>query len=108
VPVKNRPSQVDDRTAYAIQYFETPGDVLPPRARLSKLIVEKCVRKVSDSMFQQTGPGRKEMPISCHTVYMLNKEIGFNETEMALILDTTPFVIRTIWNKALLFVNRHS
>jgi hypothetical protein len=77
------------------------------RIWMSKLMVQKCVSKISASIFQQMGASSKEMPLSCRTVYLLNHLVGFDENEMALLLNTTPIIIRARLKKAWSIMNHH-
>jgi len=96
---------VRDTSSCAIRYFKTHTDYLSIRLWMSKLIVQKCILKISLPIFLQEGPCCQEIPVSFRAVYVLNKLVGFDENEVALILNTTPLVIRARLNKALLMIN---
>jgi len=97
---------VEDTCSSALRNYKTQEMSFSLRIWMSKRIVRKCVSKVSISIFQHMGSSSKEMPLSFRTVYLLNKLVGFDEYEMALILNTTKLIIRERLNKALTIINR--
>ncbi len=98
---------VRESSTCAIRCFTAHTDNLSIRLWMAKRIVQKCILKISLPIFQQEGPCCHEMPVSFRAVYVLNRLAGFDENEMAFILNTTPLVIRERLNKALSMINRH-
>jgi DNA-directed RNA polymerase specialized sigma24 family protein len=92
------------------------GNVSSFRIWLCKIMVHKCVISISAEIFNNhhyntaatehsfvtytSGYERtharelKTMPLSFRTVYILNKKIEFNDTEIAEILNLTPLEVR--------------
>ena len=91
---------------------------------LSKLLVRKCIFKISVDYFSglqnatlppQGMPrlsgaasifvsGDERIPISFWSVYLLNHHIGFTVTEIAEILNSNPLNVRERLSKALKFI----
>jgi hypothetical protein len=90
---------------------------------LSKLMVHKCIFKISSQLFSQNsnaekinhlptggGSGHKnsqttDIPLSLRSVSILSDIIGFDEIEIAEILNTTPLQVKQRLNKVSLFIN---
>jgi hypothetical protein len=98
---------VENTCSSALRHYETQEMYFSLRIWMSKLIVQKCVSKISASIFQQIDTSSKEMPLSFRTVYLLNVLVGFDEYEMALLLNSTPIIIRARLNKALSIISHH-
>lgn len=94
------------------------------RVLLSKMMVQRCIFKISSEYFSSvsSNPGKefsglafypncislrlRNFPLSLRTVVILNS-VGFDETEIAQILNTTPFIVKEKFNKALVLINNH-
>jgi DNA-directed RNA polymerase specialized sigma24 family protein len=101
------------------QYREYPG-TFPFKVWLSKILVRKCIFKISEDFFnglkdeQTKSPAfgsysteknifatcGEKIPLSFWVVYLLHHHIGFTEKEIAEILNTSPLSVRTRLNKA--------
>lgn len=90
------------------------------RIALSKIMVYKCIFKISSRLFSQNISFRimphmfgyyagfkdyrdsdlRYMPLSFRTVYILKNTIGFNENEIAEILNITSIKVKERFQKA--------
>jgi hypothetical protein len=81
------------------------------KIRLSKQMVHKCIFKISSQLFSQNMNTEKiavkDMPLSCRSVFILHDIIGFDECEIAEMLNTDLLQVKKRLNKALLFINNH-
>jgi DNA-directed RNA polymerase specialized sigma24 family protein len=111
---------VSEVSFYAHSHRSYPENRFLLRARLSKIMVHKCIFRISSRLFSQhtsTGkepgilgyyPGCKsspgtncqDIPLSFRVVYILNDVIGFNEVEIAEILNITSIRVKDRLNKA--------
>jgi hypothetical protein len=103
----DRQELVEEVHSFASRHPEGQEELLPKKIWLAKLIVHKCVFKISSQMFQQPETCTKQMPLSFRTAYLLNNLVGFNEEEIAVILNTTPINIKQRLHRAILFVHRN-
>jgi hypothetical protein len=97
---------IDDVCSTAIKQNNRQNEDLPLKILLAKNLVYQCVFCISKRLFQQPGKNTNEMPLSFWVVYRLKTIIGFNDRELAVLLNTSPANIRTRLNKALLFLAR--
>ena len=107
----------------ADRYNGYKNNGLSVRILLSKIMVHKCIFRISSEYFNSNGSsagnvkgislpyyrnyksrGLQCMPLSVRTVFVLST-IGFNETEIAEILNTTIIDIKERFNKASVFIN---
>lgn len=92
---------------------------------LSKIMVRKCIFKISRILFSQnisfevrprvlayhscnqesTHSCIQHMPLSLRTVYILKSVIGFDEIEIAEILNVSSFKIKDRFQEAKFFLN---
>jgi len=81
------------------------------KIRLSKGIVHKCIFKLSSQWCSQYVEAKTvcvtDMPLSFHVVYILHDIIGFDENEVAELLNTNLHLVRQRLNKAFLFIKNH-
>ena len=98
---------VEEVCATISKQQESQGDSYSIRIALIKCLVCKCVFITSSRLFQRASVNASEMALSYRIVYTLKTTIGLNETELAVILNTTPLSIRTRFNKALAFLEHH-
>ena len=93
------------------------------RIWLTKLLVHKCIFKISSELFSQGNSSKtlghyygygdshklnqKHMPLSFRAVFILKNIVGFDENEIAEILNTTPLSVKQRLNKARAYVNNH-
>lgn len=110
---------------YAIEYFAGQENRFASRILLSKIVVRKCIARLSDKVFSQNPCSKKEsgvlgyysdskssyrsvyeaIPLSLRTVYILNNTIGFNQVEIAEILNITLIRVKERFNKARFLLN---
>ncbi len=105
------------------------AEAIPPakffslRIWLTKLLVHKCIFKISSELFSQGNSSKtlghyygygdshklnqKHMPLSFRAVFILKNIVGFDENEIAEILNTTPLSVKQRLNKARAYVNNH-
>jgi len=81
-------------------------EALPLRLLLSKNLVHLCVFSISKRMFQQRRKPAHEIPFSFWVAHQLKTIAGFNEKELAYLLNTTLANIQTRLGRALIFL-RH-
>jgi hypothetical protein len=98
---------VEEVHSYATRHASVHEGLLPTKVWLAKLMVHKCVFTISSRLFQQPETSTKQMPLSFRTAYLLNNLVGFNEAEIAAILNTTPLKIKERLCKAFLFLQRN-
>ena len=104
-----------------------PGDPLF-KIWIAKLMVQKCVYKLSDPFFDKTDwrTAKKEssayysnymnrneyklhnMPLTIRSVFVLNNTTDFSEMEIAELLNITPVKVRERLYKARLIINEGS
>lgn len=89
------------------------NDHLSPRVWLSKIMVRKCLFTISTLLFSSKNIESKNkfltdktIPLSFWTVMILYNTVGFNENEIAEILNTTVMQVKHRLNKALAFIHR--
>ncbi|HWJ26231.1 MAG TPA: hypothetical protein VNS32_06790 [Flavisolibacter sp.] len=89
------------------------NDHLSPRVWLSKIMVRKCVFTISNLLFSSKNidsknkfPTAKTIPLSFRTVLILYNSVGFNEMEIAEILNTTVMEVKHRLNKALASIHK--
>src|SRR5688572_12146011 len=103
---------IEEVYSYTQRLYNDEKNQLPLRILLSKVMVHKCIFKISCRMFSEntlTGIEsssafysnrnafealQKKMPLSYLTVYILSSVLGFSNTEIAGILNTTTFQVR--------------
>jgi DNA-directed RNA polymerase specialized sigma24 family protein len=110
--------------SYALKDYLTNENHHPLRIRLVKMVVHKCIFIISSRLFNQfdscTGKNNAEslsyyyaylsaqrsksgdMPLSFRVVFIL-KNMGFNENEIAAILNTTTIKVKERFGKALAY-----
>ncbi|HEY9363494.1 MAG TPA: sigma factor [Chitinophagaceae bacterium] len=117
---------VQQSCLYASRHIEEEANHFSFRIWLSKILVYKCIFKISSELFSQAGTDTEEnafcslgysrykssrgfnvqtMPLSLRAVFILNN-IGFNESEMAEILNTTLLKVKERLSKANAFLNK--
>lgn len=78
------------------------------KIRLSKVMVHKCIFELSSQLFSQNRDAEKTrvtgMPLSSHAVFILHDIIGFDECEVAEMLNINLHQVKQRHNKALLFI----
>jgi hypothetical protein len=93
------------------------------RIFLSKMMVRRCVLKVSSDIFAfNPGGGSKyswtdsglhtrlsinDLPLTTRSVFILQEKIGFSEQEVSEILNTSAYNVRARFNKALSFLKSY-
>ena len=86
------------------------------RILLSKIMVRQCVLKLSSDIFAADASGRSkfrwtdedacagslisEMPLTMRAVFILHGRLGYDEDEVAEILNTSPSNVSARFNKA--------
>lgn len=106
--------------SYAHSHYTNMQHGLSLRMWLSKMMVHKCVFKISSRLFSEMNPGVKntsfigytnkqeqEMPFSFKAVYILKTVVGFTETEIAEVLNTTVANAKERLTKARMFIIKH-
>src|SRR5215218_45877 len=93
----------------------------PLKLWLSKILVHNCVVKISSVMFSKSGSGFvsfqgsdnylgsssiSKIPFSFRTVYILFYSVGFEESEVAYILNITPMQVRERLARALMIIKQ--
>jgi hypothetical protein len=109
---------IEEVYSYSQRLYNDEKNQLPLRILLSKLMVHKCIFKISCRMFSENTSTRitawpsfysnknafeaceKAMPVSYLTVYILSSILGFSEREIAGILNTTTLQVRERLTKA--------
>jgi hypothetical protein len=109
---------IEEVYSYSQRLYNDEKNQLPLRILLSKVMVHKCIFKISCRMFSEniftgiTGSSsfycnrnafeacEKGMPLSYLTVYILSSILGFSEREIAGILNTTTLQVRERLTKA--------
>jgi len=88
------------------------NDHFSPRVWLSKMMVRKCLFTISNLLFSSTSIDSnkffagKTVPLSLWTVLILYNTVGFNENEIAEILNTTVMQVKHRLNRASAFIHR--
>jgi hypothetical protein len=100
-------SLVKEVSLYALYHYHETD--LSLRMWCSKLMIQKCVFKISREWLQEnfhsgntTVNKRKEIPLSYKTIYLLKNIIGFNESEISLLVNIDMIQV----NERLAKVNR--
>ncbi|TKK66692.1 hypothetical protein FC093_16795 [Ilyomonas limi] len=90
-------------------YCTNPQNGTSLKIRLSKFMVHQCIFKISSQLFSQNVDAEKlsatDMPLSFRSVFILHHIIGFDEYEIAEILNTNLLQVKHRLSKALLFIN---
>jgi DNA-directed RNA polymerase specialized sigma24 family protein len=98
--------------ADAITRYTSVQESGSPRIWLSKLMVHKCVSKLSSDIFalgclrQYAGTNQtlEDMPLTLRAVFILKEKVGFNDMEVAEMLNSSPSVARARFGKAVAFL----
>lgn len=106
---------------YANTHYANHENRFGARISLSKIIVHKCIFRISNKVFSQNPVDKRrlkilgyypdfgsphasnnygDIPLSVRVVYILNSTIGFTEFEIAEILNITSSQVRERFNKA--------
>jgi hypothetical protein len=99
--------------------YNEHSETVPFKLWISKVLVRKCVSRISQDLFSgllnahstasvfesYSNSNRwKYMPLSFWVVHLLHDHVGFTETEIAEILNTSPVIVKERLNKALRFL----
>jgi DNA-directed RNA polymerase specialized sigma24 family protein len=118
------PDLVNEVCSYATRHYGDKEGELSLRVWLAKMMVYKCIYGISCKLFSQGfalpekpafnsnyscysishAPALLNMPLGFRAVYILH-HIGFDEVEIATILNTDVIAIKKRFNQALLFIN---
>lgn len=89
------------------------NDQLSLRIWLSKMMVRNCLFTISNLLFSNTNIDSKNefltgksIPLGIQTVFTLYNTIGFNENEIAEILNITVMQVKHRLNKALASIHK--
>jgi hypothetical protein len=89
------------------------NDHLSSRVWLSKIMVRKCLFTISNLLFSSKNIDSKNkflagktIPLSFWTVLILYNTVGFNEIEIAEILNTTVMQVKRRLNRALASIHK--
>ena len=116
--------QVD---SFVNSHSSVPGDH-SFKIWIAKLMVQKCVSKLSDPFFDKSDwrTSKKEssayysnytnrneyklhnMPLTIRSVFVLNNTTDFSETEIAELLNITPIKVKERLYKARLIINKRA
>ena len=113
---------------YSFAAVQTESGSASSKVRLSKIMVRKCIFKLSATLFNKNDfytsqpkhhPGYslsynepralnfQDMPLSFRAVYILRTDAGFSDEEVAEMLNSTSMQVRERLNKARLFINTY-
>ena len=98
--------------ADAITHYRSVQECGSPRIWLSKVMVHKCVSKLSSDIFasgcfrQHTGTNQtlQHMPLTLRAVFILQERAGFNDLEVSEILNSSQYLVRARLSKAMAFL----
>jgi len=100
---------VQQAYSYSKAYCADSQNDTSLKIRLSKFMVHQCIFKISSRLFSQNADAGKtgvtDMPLSFRSVFILHHIIGFDEYEIAEILNTNLLQVKQRLSKALLFIN---
>ena len=122
---KEASALVQQTCSDALRYFQYQENLSQMKLVLSKMIVQKCIFKISSEYFSSIdlSNGKREagcfifyssfsssclrnMPLSLRAVFILNS-VGFDETEIAQILNASLLTVKMRLNKASTMINGH-
>ena len=96
--------------ADAIKHYASIQEFDSAKIWLSKLMVHKCISKLGSDIFASTSlrpcPAAAkltvhDMPLTLRAVFILQHSVGFNELEVAEILNSSAYIVRRRLNRAL-------